>query len=90
MKKQQTKPTDSIDLLLTNVNEIILFNDDVNSFDFVIESLVEVCDHDVAQAEQCALIAHFNGKCGIKSGTLKELTPMNNELNNRGLSTVLA
>jgi ATP-dependent Clp protease adaptor protein ClpS len=90
MKKQQTKPIDSTDQLLTSRNEIILFNDDVNSFDFVIESLVEVCDHDVAQAEQCALIAHFNGKCGIKSGTLSELTPMNNELNNRGISTVLA
>ncbi|MDO9257048.1 MAG: ATP-dependent Clp protease adaptor ClpS [Bacteroidales bacterium] len=90
MKKQQTKSIDSTDQLLTSRNELILFNDDVNSFDFVIESLVEVCDHDVAQAEQCALIAHFKGKCGIKSGTLSELTPMNNELNNRGISTVLA
>jgi ATP-dependent Clp protease adaptor protein ClpS len=90
MKKQQTKSIDSTDHLLTSGNELILFNDDVNSFDFVIESLVEVCDHDIVQAEQCALIAHFKGKCGIKSGTLIELTPMNNELNNRGLSTVLA
>lgn len=70
--------------------ELILFNDDVNSFDFVIESLVEVCDHDLVQAEQCALIAHFNGKCGVKSGTFSELTPLNNELNSRGISTVLA
>lgn len=90
MKKQQTKPIDSTSELLAGRNELILFNDDVNSFDFVIESLVEVCDHDMTQAEQCALIAHFKGKCGIKSGTLTELTPMNNELNNRGLSTVLA
>jgi ATP-dependent Clp protease adaptor protein ClpS len=90
MKKQQTKPLNSIDQLLNSRNELILFNDDVNSFDFVIESLVEVCDHDLAQAEQCALIAHFKGKCGIKSGTLSELTPMNNELNTRGISTILA
>lgn len=90
MKKQQTKSIDSTDQLLTSGNELILFNDDLNTFDFVIESLVEVCDHDIVQAEQCALIAHFKGKCGIKSGTLIELTPMNNELNNRGLSTVLA
>jgi ATP-dependent Clp protease adaptor protein ClpS len=90
MKKQQTKPIDATSELLADRNELILFNDDVNSFDFVIESLIEVCDHDMAQAEQCALIAHFKGKCGIKSGTLTELTPMNNELNNRGLSTVLA
>lgn len=90
MKKQQQKPIDSTLGLLTSQNELILFNDDVNSFDFVIESLVEVCDHDLVQAEQCAMIAHFKGKCGIKSGTLSELTPMNNELNNRGISTVLA
>jgi len=90
MKKHQLKSSGSTAELLTNLNELILFNDDVNSFDFVIESLVEVCDHDPVQAEQCALIAHFNGKCGIKTGTLNELTPMNNELNNRGISTVLA
>ena len=90
MKKPQLKSLDSSSELLTSQRELILFNDDVNSFDFVIESLVEVCDHDLVQAEQCAMIAHFKGKCGIKAGTLTELTPMNNELNNRGLSTVLA
>ena len=90
MKKQQLKPSDSTSGVLTSRKELILFNDDVNSFDFVIESLVEVCDHDPVQAEQCAMIAHFKGKCGIKFGTLSELTPMNNELNNRGISTVLA
>ncbi len=90
MKKQQLKSSDSVSELLTSRKELILFNDDVNSFDFVIESLVEVCDHDPVQAEQCALVAHFKGKCGIKSGSLTELTPMNNELNNRGISTVLA
>lgn len=90
MKKQQLKSSGSVSDLLTNRMELILYNDDVNSFDFIIESLVEVCDHDAVQAEQCALIAHFKGKCGIKFGTLTELTPMNNELNNRGISTVLA
>jgi ATP-dependent Clp protease adaptor protein ClpS len=90
MKKQQLQSSDSTSGLLTSRKELILFNDDVNSFDFVIESLIEVCDHDPVQAEQCALIAHFKGKCGIKYGTLTELTPMNNELNNRGISTVLS
>jgi len=89
MKKQQLKSSDSASELLTSRKQLILFNDDVNSFDFVIESLVEVCDHNPVQAEQCALVAHFKGKCGIKSGSLTELTPMNNELNNRGISTVL-
>jgi len=90
MKKQQLKSLDSTSETLTNRMELILFNDDVNSFEFVIESLVEVCDHDPVQAEQCALIAHFKGKCGIKFGTFPELAPMNNELNSRGISTVLA
>lgn len=90
MKKHQLKSLDSSSELLTSERELILFNDDVNSFDFVIESLVEVCNHDLVQAEQCAMIAHFKGKCGIKVGPLNELAPMNNELNSRGLSTVLA
>ncbi len=90
MKKQQLKPNDSPSDVLTNRMELILYNDDVNSFDFIIESLIEVCDHDAVQAEQCAMLAHYKGKCGIKSGTLSELTPMNNELNNRGISTVLS
>ena len=90
MKKQQLQSSDSTSEFVSVGKELILFNDDVNSFDFVIESLVEVCDHEPEQAEQCALVAHFKGKCGIKVGSLKELTPMNNELNSRGISTVLA
>lgn len=90
MKKHQLKSLDSTSELLTSERELILFNDDVNSFDFVIQSLVEVCNHDLEQAEQCAMIAHFKGKCGIKIGTFTELAPMNNELNSRGLSTVLS
>ncbi len=90
MKKQQLQSSDSTFESVTSQNELILFNDDVNSFDFVIESLVEVCDHEPEQAEQCAVIAHFKGKCGIKIGTFSELKPMNNELNSRGISTVLA
>ncbi|HUH45699.1 MAG TPA: ATP-dependent Clp protease adaptor ClpS, partial [Arenibacter sp.] len=46
-------------------NEIILFNDDVNTFDHVIETLIMVCDHTPEQAEQCALIVHYNGKCTV-------------------------
>ncbi len=89
MKKQQLKSSGSVSEILTDRKELILFNDDVNSFDYVIECLVEICDHEPEQAEQCALVAHFNGKCGIKFGTLTELTPMNNQLNSRGISTVL-
>lgn len=52
---------------------LILFNDDINTFDFVIETLIEVCGHDPQQAENCTLIAHFKGKCAIKTGALEDL-----------------
>ena len=50
---------------------LVLYNDDVNTFDHVIKSLVEVCGHDSVQAEQCALIVHFKGSCEVKIGSLK-------------------
>ncbi len=68
---------------------LILFNDDVNSYDFVIDSLVEVCQHNRLQAEQCTLIAHHKGKCEVKSGGLTELKPMKDELIRRGLTATI-
>ena len=65
---------------------LILFNDDVNSFDFVIETLIEVCEHEHLQAEQCALIAHYKGKCPVKSGSMAELKPKYNEMTKRGFT----
>lgn len=69
-----------------DVKKLILWNDDVNSFDNVIESLVEVCSHDYMQAETCALIAHFKGKCAVKSGSFDELKPLYTEMTNRKLT----
>jgi ATP-dependent Clp protease adaptor protein ClpS len=89
MEKQKLLLNDSNSVSLTGKVELILFNDNINTFDFVIESLVEVCDHNPEQAEQCATIAHHKGKCCIKSGTLIELSPMKTELNNRGISSAL-
>lgn len=71
---------------LTRYNRLILFNDDHNSFEHVIRSLVEVCGHDEVQAEQCAVIAHFNGKCDVKRGTRDLLSSMASDLINRDLS----
>ena len=65
---------------------IILFNDDVNTFDWVIHSLVEVCEHAPEQAEQCAYIIHHRGKCDVKDGSYEELEPMCTALLERGLS----
>jgi ATP-dependent Clp protease adaptor protein ClpS len=69
--------------------ELILFNDDHNTFEYVIESLIEVCLHEPPQAEQCALIAHYKGKCGIKTGPAEELNPEMLALKHRGLTVEL-
>lgn len=66
--------------------ELVLFNDDVNTFDWVIVSLMEVCEHTLEQAEQCAIITHYKGKCGVKSGSYEELEPRCSSLLQRGLS----
>ena len=68
------------------LNEIILFNDDVNTFDHVIESLVAICNHSHEQAEQCALLVHYKGKCTVKTGSYDELEPLCSRLLEVGLS----
>jgi len=67
-------------------NEIVLFNDDVNTFDHVISTLVHVCDHTFEQAEQCSLIVHYKGKCTVKTGEYSELKPKCAQLLEAGLS----
>jgi len=67
-------------------HEIVLFNDDVNTFDHVIATLIAVCEHTPEQAEQCALIVHYNGKCTVKSGSYAELEPKCLRLLDAGLS----
>jgi ATP-dependent Clp protease adaptor protein ClpS len=66
--------------------QIILFNDDVNSFDFVITCLIKVCKHDAIQAEQCTYLVHYKGKCSVKRGSYEELEPMCTALLERGLT----
>jgi len=68
------------------IRHLILFNDDINTFDYVIETLIKICKHDRIQAEQCAYIVHYNGKCSIKIGNFKKLKPMQNALLEHGLS----
>ena len=81
ISEQQLSETD-----LMYENEIILYNDDVNTFDHVINTLISVCDHTLEQAEQCSLIVHYKGKCGVKSGSYSELKPMCTKLLQAGLS----
>lgn len=72
------------------VREIILHNDDVNTFDHVIDCLVEICGHDPIQAEQCAWIVHHNGRCSVKRGTYDQLEPRCTALLERGLGAEIA
>jgi ATP-dependent Clp protease adaptor protein ClpS len=67
-------------------SKIMIYNDDVNTFDHVINCLVEVCDHDLIQAEQCTIIIHYNGKCDVKYGDFDKLRPLCDALTERGLS----
>ncbi|TDQ29135.1 ATP-dependent Clp protease adaptor ClpS [Zeaxanthinibacter enoshimensis] len=67
-------------------NEIVLFNDDVNTFDHVIDTLISVCDHTPEQAEQCSLIVHYNGKCTVKTGEYTDLKPRCSKLLQAGLN----
>jgi ATP-dependent Clp protease adaptor protein ClpS len=68
------------------VKEIILHNDDVNTFEHVIISLMDICGHEPLQAEQCAWIVHHTGKCSVKRGTFDQLEPKCTALLDRGLS----
>ncbi|TCK68673.1 ATP-dependent Clp protease adaptor protein ClpS [Winogradskyella wandonensis] len=67
-------------------NEIVLFNDDVNTFDHVIDTLIYACDHTPEQAEQCSIIVHYKGKCTVKTGSYDDLKPRCSKLLQAGLS----
>lgn len=76
----------AVEELISLNNEIILFNDDVNTFDHVIDTLIQVCDHTSEQAEQCAILVHYTGKCTVKTGAYSDLKPQCLQLLDAGLS----
>jgi ATP-dependent Clp protease adaptor protein ClpS len=88
----QTKdsPKNAIDEKIENLQFLVLFNDDHNTFDYVIECLVFICGHTYEQAEQSALIAHTKGKCTINEGTFDELKPIKDALIEAGLSAIIS
>lgn len=73
----------------THGHQIIVWNDEVNTFDWVIITLMEVCGHTQEQAEQCALIIHNNGKYAVKQGTFDELRPMCEAIIDRGINATI-
>ena len=68
---------------------LIVWNDEVNTFDWVIRTLVEVCEHSEEQAEQCAMLIHFKGKYAVKNGDYDTLKPMCNSITERGISATI-
>ncbi len=68
---------------------LVLYNDDVNTFDFVIKTLVDICGHNLVQAEQCTMLVHYKGKCAVKCDSLSKLAPMCKALLNRGLNATI-
>lgn len=80
--KEETSVLEAIDIN----NEIVLYNDDVNTFDHVIDTLIRVCKHTSEQAEQCAILVHYKGKCTVKTGAFDELKPQCTQLLEAGLS----
>jgi len=68
---------------------LVVFNDDVNTFDHVINTLIRVCKHSQQQAEQCTLIIHYKGKCEVKKGTEEELVPMKEAILDAGINAAV-
>ncbi|WP_410503882.1 ATP-dependent Clp protease adaptor ClpS [Nonlabens sp. YIK11] len=82
----QELPELDVEVAEKKENKIVLFNDEVNTFDHVIDMLVEACDHTPIQAEQCSLIVHYKGKCNVKTGDYSDLEPRCSKLLEAGLT----
>ncbi|QOI96479.1 MAG: ATP-dependent Clp protease adaptor ClpS [Flammeovirgaceae bacterium] len=84
-----TREQELVDVLevveTTDLLDLVVFNDDFNTFDHVIDTLIRVCRHTVEQAEQCTWIIHHKGKCTVKHGTLAELKPMRDAICEAGI-----
>jgi ATP-dependent Clp protease adaptor protein ClpS len=89
--KEQISPSE-VEELLTDIEspyQLIVWNDEVNTFDWVIETLIEVCNHSYEQAEQCAYLIHFKGKYAVKEGSFDYLKPMCDAITERGIGATV-
>lgn len=71
------------------IRQLTLHNDDVHTFDYVIQALIDICQHDTAQAEQCTMIVHFKGRCSVREGMFRELKPMKDKLLEKELNATI-
>ncbi len=82
-EKQLTELLEAIET--TEIMDLVVFNDDFNTFEHVIDTLVKVCKHTIEQAEQCTWIIHYKGKCTVKSGSFDFLKPMRDAICEKGI-----
>ena len=78
---------EDVDTLEDSGSSLVLWNDDVHTFDYVIKALVDICRHTEEQAEQCAILVHCHGKCAVKHGSYSELLPMHQALLDKQLTS---
>ncbi|RZP04295.1 MAG: ATP-dependent Clp protease adaptor ClpS [Flavobacteriales bacterium] len=86
LTKEQIQEDTDVAEIKVNEHQLVLFNDDVNTFDHVVETLIRVCGHTLEQAEQCSIIVHYKGKCTVKTGSHEELKPRCTQLLQADLS----
>ena len=86
LTKEQIQEDTDVAVIKVNEHQLVLFNDDVNTFDHVVETLIRVCGHTLEQAEQCSIIVHYKGKCTVKTGSYEELKPRCTQLLQADLS----
>ncbi len=70
-------------------HDLMVYNDDFNTFDHVIETLIRVCKHEVTQAEQCTYLIHYKGKCSVKKGSYEKLKPMREGITDAGIKAAI-
>jgi len=95
MSEFSTKP--STEVLIANevleqvveTSSLVVHNDEINTFDYIIASLMDICDMDIEQAEQCTLIIHYKGKYGVKAGSLNDLKPLKDAFVDRGIGATI-
>lgn len=83
--KELELPEINVETETIEPNDLVVYNDDINTFQHVIQTLITVCRHTAEQAEQCTYIIHYRGKCTVKTGTLEELRPMRDAICERGI-----
>jgi len=83
------QPEIDLDESIDNGHRLIIHNDNHNTFEWVIETLIEICKHSAEQAEQCSYIIHSKGKYAVKHGSLKSLKPMKDAITERGISATI-